>query len=112
MTGYATIKKYEFVLHRLNQLGLTIAKPSFSMYDSDKFVAVVPMQGTVEEPVPIYSRDAELFVGSLEEVENWVDGVEWARQYDMILFGKKHNDNRKRKEQDVRNRNLVDTLKQ
>lgn len=110
MTGYATIEKYKFVLYRLNQIGLTIAKSKYG--DVITQMSVMPMQDTVEETVPIYSRDAELFIGTLEEIEFWIYGVEWARQYDMVLFGKKHNDNRKRKEQDVRNRNLVDKLKQ
>jgi F0F1-type ATP synthase epsilon subunit len=45
-------------------------------------VALVP-----KEPgsVPVYSPDAEVFVGTLEQAQSWADGVIWARQYDEML---------------------------
>jgi hypothetical protein len=62
------------------------------------------------DALPIYSRDAELFVGTLEGLETWLHGVRWAREYDMML---KLSDEKKRarKEQDERNRILLKTLK-
>jgi hypothetical protein len=35
--------------------------------------------------LPVYSRDAYLFVGSLSEVENFLDGIQWARKYDNLI---------------------------
>jgi len=61
--------------------------------------------------LPIYCRDAELFVGTLEGAEYWMRGVEWARDYDRMVVDKKLDDKRKRKEQDERNRQLVLILK-
>jgi hypothetical protein len=109
-TGYDTVQLYERVLEKLNELGLAIGKPLYG--DNSKQISVVPIQDTVKDSVPVYNREAHLFTGSLEDVENWIDGVEWARQYDMLLFGKKHNDNRKREEQNVRNKKLSKKLTQ
>jgi len=35
--------------------------------------------------LPPYSRDACLYTGNLNEVENFLDGIRWARQYDKII---------------------------
>ena len=35
--------------------------------------------------MPIYSRDAEVFCGTLEQLDVWLRGVEWARNYDYLL---------------------------
>ena len=63
------------------------------------------------DALPIYSRDAELFVGSLERLEDWLAGVKWARDYDMLL---RLSDDKKRDtaEQKERNRQLMRTLKE
>jgi hypothetical protein len=63
------------------------------------------------DALPIYSRDAELFIGSVERLEDWLAGVRWAREYDMML---KLSDEKKRihAEQKERNRQLMRTLKE
>jgi hypothetical protein len=63
------------------------------------------------DSLPIFSRDAELFVGSLERLEDWLHGVRWAREYDMML---RLSDEKKRSaaEQKERNRQLMRTLKE
>lgn len=35
--------------------------------------------------LPTYSRDACLFTGSLSDVENFLDGIHWARKYDNMI---------------------------
>lgn len=35
--------------------------------------------------LPTYSRDACLFVGSLNDVENFLDGIRWSRKYDNLI---------------------------
>ena len=35
--------------------------------------------------LPTYSRDACLFAGSLSDVENFLDGIRWARNYDNMI---------------------------
>ena len=54
---------------------------------------------------------AELFVGSLERLEDWLAGVQWAREYDRML--KISTDKvREAAEQKERNRQLMRTLKE
>jgi hypothetical protein len=62
------------------------------------------------EALPIYSRDATLFAGSLEAADKFMQGVIWARDYDRML---KVSDvaKRERKEQDERNKQMVMLLK-
>ena len=63
------------------------------------------------DSLPIYCRDAQFFAGTLEGVASWMQGVEWARDYDRMVIDKKMDDKRERKEQDERNRILLRTLK-
>ena len=51
-----------------------------------------------------------VFVGSIESLDMWLRGVEWARKYDVML-GLSDDKKRQRKEQDERNRQLVRILK-
>ena len=61
--------------------------------------------------LPIYSRDAELFVGTIEQLERWLQGFHVARKYDSLLLGNKHDALRQRKEQDFRNKQLIKQIK-
>ena len=38
-----------------------------------------------DNQLPAYSRDACLFTGSLSDVENFLDGIRWAQQYDKMI---------------------------
>lgn len=38
-----------------------------------------------DDRLPVYSRDACLFTGSLSDVENFLDGVRWSRKYDNLI---------------------------
>ena len=77
------------------------------MEDGDT-VALKPKDA---DSLPIYSRDAEVFVGSLTDLQYWLRGVEWARDYDRMVIDKNINKKRERKEQDERNCILLRTLK-
>ncbi len=59
--------------------------------------------------MPIYSRDAELFTGTLEQIRTWMIGVKWARDYDMML---RLSDDKKRvkKEDDYRAKRMLNVL--
>ena len=63
-----------------------------------------------DELLPMYSRTATFFTGSFESIENWLDGIIWARHYDDLL--KLSNDKkRERQEQLVREEHLMKTIK-
>lgn len=107
MSGYNTVLKIRSLEEQLAKLGLMMCNASHYYRDYGDVVAVKPMDS---DSLPIYSRDAELFVGTLTDLERWVEGVEWARKYDSLLFGRKHNFNRESKEQKYRNEQLMSIL--
>jgi hypothetical protein len=108
MAGYRQILEIRRLETRIAELGFMFCHSrSHGMEDGDT-VALKPKDA---DSLPIYSRDAEVFVGSLTDLQYWLRGLEWARDYDRIM---KVSDVKKRarKEQDLRNRQLAKTLKE
>ena len=108
MAGWNTIEKIRRIERQIDELGFKFSKSKHSDWSEDHgALSLVPKDA---DALPIYCRDAELFVGSLETLEVWLRGVEWARDYDRML---KVSDvaKRERKEKDVRNQQLVKILK-
>lgn len=102
--GYLTVQKLRRIEEQCAQIGLRMANPKYGGVDK---IALVPLDS---DALPIYTRDAELFIGSLDEIDVWLRGVEWSRNYYRLLRAT----NEKliaRKEQDERNRQLVEQLK-
>jgi hypothetical protein len=82
MSGYNTILRIRKIEERVDKLGFMLAYPRHrSNYEGD-YVALKPKD---EHVLPIYVRDAEVFTGTLEELQVWLTGVEWARDYDSML---------------------------
>jgi hypothetical protein len=108
MAGWNTIQRIRNIEEKIDKLGFKFSKSKHSDWSEDHgALSLVPKD---HDALPIYSRDAELFVGSIERLEDWLAGVRWAREYDMML---KLSDEKKRerKEQDERNRQLLKTIK-
>ena len=107
MSGYQSIIRVRRLEEEVNKLGFMFAYPKHRFGDEVDTVALKPKDA---DAVPIYARDAEVFCGTLEQLDVWLRGVEWARNYDMML---RVSDDRRRarKEQDARNRQLVQLLK-
>ena len=106
MAGWNQIKQIRAFEERADLLGMR-----FTAYKHDDLygenVALVPKD---KEALPIYSRDAVLFAGTLEAADKFMQGILWARNYDDML--KVSNvAKRERKEQDERNRQIVSLLK-
>ena len=104
MAGYQTVLFIHDLEKRCDQLGLMMCFPSHR--PSTDLVAIKPK----DDSLPIYSRDAELFHGTLSELQVFISGIEWSRKYDKMLFGIRHDEKRLRKEQDYRNELLVKEL--
>lgn len=104
MTGYRKLQDLRRLEQQCNELGFRLGTPRHNWNDADR-VALLPE----EDHLPIYSRDAEIFVGTFEELEVWLRGVEWARQYDKLL---KVSDQKRReqREQRYREQRLVEIL--
>jgi hypothetical protein len=109
MSGWNTIQQIKRIEEQVSHLGFKFAKSKHSDWtDSHGALGLVPRDA---DALPIYSRDAELFVGSLERLEDWLAGVQWARDYDRML---RVSDDEKRfkAEQRERNRQLINTIKE
>ena len=109
MSGWNTIQRIKRIELTIDELGFKFSKSKHTDWSEDHgALSLVPKD---LDALPIYSRDAELFVGSLERLEDWLAGVRWAREYDSML---KLSDEKKRTaaEQKERNRQLMRTLKE
>lgn len=106
MSGWNQIQQVHKVEERADKLGF-----KFAPYKHDNVygenVALIPK----DQELPIYTRDAELFAGTLEGAAYWLQGVAWAREYDRMVIDKNTDAKRARKEQDERNKQLVKMLK-
>lgn len=107
MTGWNTLKKIQVLKERADLLGMKFAQYRHNDYNEDN-VALIPKD---LDSLPIYSRDAILFAGSLESADQWMQGVLWAREYDRMTVDRNIDAKRVRKEQDERNRQVLKTLK-
>ncbi len=110
MAGYQSILTLRKLEERVDQLGFRMGNPKHGNYRQEfgDLVALFPK----EDSLPIYSRDAEIYVGTLEGMSTWLDGFEKSRSYDRMLFGVKFDQKRERKEQDYRNQYLMKKIKE
>ena len=108
MSGWNQIQQVRKLEERADKLGL-----KFTAYKHDDRygdnVALVPKDN---DALPIYSRDAVMFAGSLEGAAYWMQGVMWAREYDRMNTDRNLDKKRERKEQDERNIQLAKILKE
>jgi hypothetical protein len=105
MSGYQAILNLRRLEERVDRLGFRMGNPKHGNYRQEfgDLVSLFPK----DQELPIYSRDAEIFVGTLEGMEVWLNGFEKAREYDRLLLGKTHETKRQRFEQDYRNKELL-----
>lgn len=111
MSGYHTVIKIRRLEQEIDALGFrwgNSKRGAYGGYDYGDVVALFPK----EDSLPIYSRDAELFTGTIEQLDIWLQGFKQAREYDRMLMGKTHETKRTRFEQDYRNRELMKKIKQ
>ena len=108
MSGWNTIQQVRKLEERADKLGL-----KFTAYrHDDSFGANVALIPKDSDALPIYSRDAVMFAGTLEGAAYWMQGVMWAREYDRMTIDRKMDEKRERKEQDERNKQLSQILKE
>ena len=107
MSGWNQIKQIRNLEERAYGLGMR-----FDAYKYDdrygEHVALLPRD---QDALPIYTREAVLFAGTLEGADHFMQGVLWAREYDRMTVDKKLDSRRKIKEQDLRNQQLLKILK-
>ena len=90
MAGYEMVLKIRRLEETVNDLGFMFAASKYDTFNEyGSRLSLKP----IDTKLPIYARDAEVFTGTLEELEVWLRGVAWARGYDMML---KLSDEKKR----------------
>jgi hypothetical protein len=107
--GYNHILQMRRAEAKANELGFMFCYPKHG-WNGEESEGILSLQPKDSDSLPVYARDAQLFTGSLDAVITFMRGIEWARNYDMMI---KVSDEKKRerKEQDVRNKKLVTILK-
>jgi hypothetical protein len=108
MSGYHMILQIERLKEQADKLGFMLCYPKAGWgQEHGDMVAIKPKD---KDALPIYARDAQFFTGTIDEMMSFFRGIEWARQYDEMLKVSSVA-KRERKEQDERNRQLVQMLK-
>ena len=76
MTGIRDILRIQRLEKEANELGFVLGNPKNGYYNNEwgDVVAVFPKDGKL----PIYSREAELFLGTLEDLEIWMAAEDFA----------------------------------
>lgn len=108
MSGYDTVLMVDRIRNRAAALGFMLAYPKWYRGDGSDLVAIQPLD---DQALPIYTRDAEFFTGTLQQLDSFLAGIEWAREYDRMLRVS-DTQRRERREQDHRNRELARALAQ
>ena len=79
--GMKTIERIDRIRDAIDRLGFQMGHPNHALMTDVDAVALQPKNNCL----PIYARDAVLFTGSLHDLEQWLKGLDWARQYDSYL---------------------------
>jgi len=107
VNGFNLIRKIRYLEEECHKLGFQICHAQHYHQEFGDVLALKPR----DDCLPIYSRDAEVFVGTIQDLERWIQGFHVARKYDSLLLGNKHDALRDRKEQDYRNKVLIKKIK-
>lgn len=102
--GFKVIREIREVEEIAITLGLKLVPPNYS-YDND-LISLIPTNNSY----PTFSRDTVIFTGNLAEVKSFMRGFEFARRYDYLL-NLKFDKIRNRREQDLRNEQMLELLK-
>ena len=105
------MQRIKSVEAKADQLGFKLAD---TPYNTSAWVSIGSTSDIYVKPkddcLPHYSRDTYFFSGTIEAIDYWLQGIEWARKYDETL---KLTNNTKRtaKEDAERKKHLMKTLK-
>ena len=106
MSGYKLVLRLRKFEEEIAALGFRMGYSKYSYSDVDQ-IALFPKD---DDCLPIYARDAEIFIGTIEQCELWMRGIKWAREYARLL-GIKEESQRLRKEDLYRQDQLFRKLK-
>jgi hypothetical protein len=111
MSGYNSVLKIRRLEKEIDELGFRWGNSKHGTWGNHQYGDVIALFPN-DDSLPIYSRDAELFTGTIETLEVWLNGFRQAREYDRMLMGHSLDKRRDRKEQDYRNAQLMLQIKE
>jgi hypothetical protein len=95
VSGYTTYLRYQRIEEQARLLGFRLANPKHGHWGGGSNDGIDQVALYADgEALPVYSRDAELFTGTFNQVEVFLTGWAKAQQYDMLL---RISDEKKRK---------------
>lgn len=104
------MQRMKRVEQQANELGFMLCAGNRTYDPGSWDRGVILLKPKDEDALPIYNRDAELFYGTVEQIEIWLRGILWAREYDHIMKVSSPQ-KRTKAEQDERNRQLMETIR-
>lgn len=78
---WTDVQLLEKVVDGLNKLGFYAKNTKYGYQDGRCLVGVYPLK----DMNPLYSRDAEVFTGTMEEIQCWMRGVNHRNDYLHML---------------------------
>jgi hypothetical protein len=105
VAGWQLLRSFRDIEERANNIGLRFAPSKYNGMEFDT-IALIPF----DEHLPIYNREAEVFSGSLHDIDKWLRGVEWSRNYDNLMMSK-NDEKRKTAENKYQQRELLKIIR-
>lgn len=107
MSGWEDLQAMKRLEAQADKNGFKLTRSKYSDHYTD-LIGLVPKDA---DSLPIYNREAELFSGSSQQILIFLKGLEWAREYDVLM---KVSTPKKREtqEQKERNRQLAKAIKE
>lgn len=103
------IQKVETLQNQLKKLGYVMRQAKYSS-SGEYLIGIYPL----DDHLPIYSRDAELFSGTVEMIEVWIRGVCHKHEYFYMLKAITDNKIKNLEEKYIKNRihrGMLDKIK-
>ena len=96
MIGMEAIRRIDRVRKQAKDLGFEFHTSRYGHNEGTDYISLRPAEHEpfTAQPLPIYTRDADIFTGDLNDIERFLSGIIWARQYDEML---KLSDHKKRR---------------
>ena len=105
-TNWNTVQKIKRIEAMANKMGFEFSPGRDRYLDGGEGIYLVPLG----DALPHYRRGAEIFSGSVEDIGTWLEGLQFARNYDEML--KLSNDKKRAEcEQTERNKQLMKMVK-
>ena len=105
-TNWNTVQKIKRIETMANTMGFEFSPGRDRYLDGGDSIHLVPLG----DALPHYRRGAEIFSGSVEDIGTWLEGLQWARNYDEMLRVSNEK-KRTEREQAERNKQLMKTIK-